>query len=230
MEPYIITDIMWIGANNKQQYTHQAKIYIKNIIGCEVYFDKYYKNNHDNKEIELKDSVGTVKGIFWKNYRWIIEITMVKVKEYWLFGKKTSTKEETVYILPDNITRLSSECPEYKNQVTYRRYPTYTMDLTPSSDKWKYLWHNCGSKHNPYYCHKNYDYKETLIRIPENPPPCDNFIQSTITEHAPICGKCGNSQQKHIISWSQRRGGKQSRRFINNRKIKSSRMRTLIAK
>jgi hypothetical protein len=151
---------------------------------------------------------------------------MVKVKEYWLFGERTSTKEKTVYILPDNITKLSSECPEYKNQVTYRRYPTYAPDLTPSDNEWNYLWYNCGSKYNTHYCHKNRDYKDTLIRIPENPPPCDKFIQSTITEHAPICGYCGNVKQKHM-PWSQRRGGNRSRRLINNRKIKSSRMRTL---
>jgi hypothetical protein len=232
MDPYIITYITWIGTYNTQLYTHQAKIYIKNIIGCNVYFNKYYKkyeNNHDNEEIELKDSVGTVKGIFWKNDRWIIEITIVKVKEYWLFGEKTRTKEKTVYILPDNITRLSSDCTEYKNQVTYRRYPTYAMDLTSSFNRWNYLWRNCGSKHNAYYCHKNPDYKKTLIRIPENPPPCDDFIQSTITQHAPICRYCGNFQEKHM-SWPQRRGGNRSRRLINNRKIKSSRMRTLIVK
>ncbi len=130
------------------------------------------------------------------------------------------------YILPDNITGLSSDCPEYKNQVTYRRYPTYARDFTPSSNRWNYLWYDCGSKHNPYYCHTNPNYTDTLIRIPKNPPPCANFIQSTITQHVPICGKCGNFQDKHM-TWSPRRGGKQSRRLINNRKIKSSRTRTL---
>jgi hypothetical protein len=228
MKPYIITDITWRGTNDNKQYTHQAKIYIENIIGCNVYFDEYYKKYEDdqnNTKIELKDSVGTVKKIFWKNDRWIIKITIVKVKEYWLIGE--ITKEKTVYILPDNITRLSSDCTEYQNQVTYRRYPTYGMDLTTSSNKWEYLWKNCGSKHNAYYCHKNPGHKQTLNRIPENPPPCDKFIQSTITQHAPICGKCGNFQEKHMTWPPQRMGGNRSRRLVNNRKIKSSRTRTL---
>ena len=223
MNPYIITDITWRGTNNTQRYTHQAKIYIEDIIGCNVYFDKYYKKYEDdqnNTKIELKDSVGTVKSIFWKNDRWIIEITIVKVKKNWLFGKIT---KKTVYILPDNITRLSSDCGEYQNQVTYRRYPTYGMDLTTSSNKWEYLW----IKDNYGYRHKNSDHKQTLNRIPENPPPCDDFIQSTITQHAPICGKCGNFQEKHMTWPPQRMGGNRSRRLVNNRKIKSSRTRTL---
>ena len=65
--PNIIIDIKWTGKNDNRPYTHQAKIYIENIIGCTVYFNKYYKkyvNDHDNNEIDSNKSSGIVKRIF----------------------------------------------------------------------------------------------------------------------------------------------------------------------